>query len=89
MAVQDYDSLSDQELLVEKKKLKKSKLFHGFAIGFLVGILLFGFGAWLINPERKIAFLIPMFIPVTFIYKAVRGPNKNRALEEVLRRRKI
>lgn len=89
MATRDYNELSDQQLLLEKKKLKKSKLFHGFAIGFLIGIILFGLTAWLINPERKLVFLFPIFFPVIFIVKALRSPKNNRDLEEVLKQRKI
>jgi len=46
MEKKDFYIMTDEELLVEKKKLKKSKLFHATAIGFLIGILIFGVAAW-------------------------------------------
>jgi len=89
MKKEDLYKLTDAELVAEKKKLKKSKLFHAIWIGFLAGILIFGFVSWSLNPERKWGFLIPMLIPVVFIYKMLTNPNKNKDLEDVLRERKI
>ncbi|MDP5170346.1 MAG: hypothetical protein NWR72_08865 [Bacteroidia bacterium] len=84
MEKQDLLALTDEQLLVEKKKLKQSKLFHAIAIGFLVGILIFGVAAWSMAEEKRVGFLIPMLIPVAFIYRMLKNPNQNHALEEVL-----
>ncbi len=89
MEKQDLLALTDEQLLVEKKKLKQSKLFHALAIGFLVGILIFGFVSWSLSSEKQVGFLIPMLIPMVFIYKMLKSPNKSSVLEEVLEARNL
>jgi hypothetical protein len=89
MEKKDLYQLTDEELLVEKKKLKKSKLFFAASIGFLAGILIFGFVSWSLTSEKRFGFLIPMLIPVVFIYRLLKTPNKNKDLEEVLKERKL
>lgn len=79
--------LTDEELLVEKEKLHKSKIFHAVYIGFLTGILIFGVVAWSLSSERHLGFLIPMLIPIAFIYRLVKNPDKSKVLEEVLKER--
>jgi hypothetical protein len=89
MKKEDLSKLTDEELLVEKKKLKQSKVFHATSIGFLAGILLFGVVSWSLSSEKQLGFLIPMLIPIVFIYKLLRSPNKNKNLEEVLSERDL
>jgi hypothetical protein len=89
MEKKDLYKLTDEELLVEKKKLKKSKIFHATSIGFLAGILLFGMVSWSLTSEKNFGFLIPMLIPVVFIYRMLKNPNKNTDLEEVLKERRL
>lgn len=89
MENKDFYKLTDQELLVEKKKLKNSKLLSATVIGFLAGILIFGMVSWSLSSEKNLGFLIPMSIPVIFIYRIMKAPNKNKELEEVLRERKL
>ncbi|MFN3299567.1 MAG: hypothetical protein ACK41Z_05170 [Sediminibacterium sp.] len=87
MEKKDLYKLTEEELLVEKKKLNKSKIFHATAIGFLAGILIFGVVSWSLSSEKRLGFFIPMLIPVFFIYKMLKSPNKNKDLEEVLKER--
>jgi hypothetical protein len=89
MEKKDLSKLTDEELLVLKKKLKKSKVFHATYIGFLAGILLFGVVSWSLSSEKHFGFLIPMLIPVAFIYSLLKNPNKNKDLEEVLKERDL
>lgn len=89
MEKKDLYKLTDEELLVEKKKLKKSKLFHAVSIGFLAGILIFGVVSWSLSSEKKPGFLIPMLIPVVFIYRILKSPNQSKDLEEVLQERNL
>lgn len=89
MGKNDLYKLTDAELLVEKKKMKQSKLFHALAIGFLAGILIFGMVSWFLSSEKHLGFLIPMWIPVVFIYRMLKAPNKNKDLEDVLKERKL
>jgi hypothetical protein len=89
MEKEDLYKLTDEELLVEKKKLMKSKLFYATSIGFLVGILIFGLVSWSLLSDKHFGFLIPMLIPVIFIYRLLKNPNKNKDLEDVLKERKL
>jgi hypothetical protein len=89
MKKSDLYKLTDEELLAEKKKLKKSKLFHATLIGFLAGILIFGVVAWALSPENQIGFLIPMFIPIGIIYKMLNNPKSSKDLEGVLKERNL
>lgn len=89
MEQKDLYKLTDEELLIEKEKLKKSKIFHATAIGFLAGILIFGVVSWSLSSEKRLGFLIPMLIPVVFIYRMLKNPNKNKDLEEVLKERNL
>ncbi len=87
MEKKDLHNLTDEELLIEKDKLKKSKVFHATAIGFLAGILLFGVVSWSLSSKKHLGLLIPMLIPIVFIYRMLKNPKKNMALEEVLKER--
>ena len=89
MEKKDFHKLTDEELLVEKKKLRNSKLWYATWIGFLAGILIFGVFSWSLSSEKHLGFLIPMLIPVVFIYKLLKTPNKNKDLEDVLKERKL
>lgn len=89
MEKKDFYKLTDEELLVEKKKLMKSKLFYAISIGFLAGILIFGLVSWSLLSEKRLGFLVPMLIPVVFIYRMLKAPNKNKDLEDVLKERKL
>ena len=87
MEKEDLYRLTDEELIVEKKKLLRSKLWHATWIGFLAGILIFGVVCWSLSSDTRLGFLIPMMIPVVFIYKLLKTPNKNNDLEDVLKER--
>ncbi|TAE59756.1 MAG: hypothetical protein EAZ89_02160 [Bacteroidetes bacterium] len=89
MEKKDLYQLTDEELLAEKKKLTQSKFFYALSIGFLAGILLFGVVSWSLSSEKQLGFLIPMLIPVIFIYRLLKTPNKNQDLEDVLKERKL
>lgn len=89
MEKRDLSSLTDEELVIEKKKLQKSKIIHATLIGFLAGILIFGTASWFFSPEKHWGFLIPMVIPIAFIYRMVKNSKKNRDLEAVLKERNL
>lgn len=86
MEKKDLYKMTDEELLVEKKKLKKSKLWFAIWIGFLAGILIFGVVSWGLSSEKHFGFLIPMLIPVVFIYRLLTAPNKNKDTEDILKK---
>lgn len=87
MEKKDLYKLTDEELLAEKRKLKNSKVFYAGAIGFLAGILIFGVVAWGLSSEKQLGFLLPILIPIIFIYRMLKNPNNNKDLEEVLKER--
>lgn len=89
MEKKELYALTDGELLVEKKKLKNSKIIHATLIGFLAGIAIFGIVAWSLSPEKKLGFLIPMLIPISIIYRVIKSSKKNKDLEEVLKERNL
>jgi cobalamin biosynthesis protein CobD/CbiB len=87
MEKKDLYKLTDEELLAEKRKLKNSKVFYAGAIGFLSGILIFGVVAWGLSSEKQLGFLLPILIPIIFIYRMLKNPKNNKDLEEVLKER--
>lgn len=87
MKTTNFSEMTDEELLVEKKKLQNSKIFHAALIGFLAGILIFGTVSWSLSPNKRIGFFIPMLIPIVFIYRMLKNPKTNTELEEVLKKR--
>ncbi len=89
MEKKDFSKLTDEELLVEKKKLKKTKIFFAASIGFLAGMLIFGIVSWSLSPQKHWGFLIPMLIPISFLYRMVKNSKGNKDLEEVLRERHL
>lgn len=84
-----YANLTDEALLAEKKKLKRSRTFYALAIGFMAGVLIFGLISWLLVPGKKPGFLLPMLIPVFIIYKILKSPDKGKQLAEVLKERNL
>lgn len=87
MNKKDIYAMTDEELLVEKKNMNKSTIFHALIIGFLGGVLAFGIVAWAMSSKKHIGFLIPMLIPIIFIYKLLKKPNINKELEALLKQR--
>ncbi|MCR9013805.1 hypothetical protein [Aquiflexum gelatinilyticum] len=89
MEKKSFTEMTDDELLVEKDKLKKSKIFHATMIGFLAGILIFGLVGWGLSEEKRLGFFIPMLIPMLIIYRLVKNPKGNKDLEEALKERRL
>ena len=83
----NYSNLTDEELMIEKKKLKNAKVTHALIIGFLGGIILFGIIGWFMSSEKRLGFFIPMIFPAYFIYRMVKNSEKNQDLEDTLRER--
>lgn len=46
MEQKELSELTEQELLMEKKKLKKRKIINALLIGFLAAIIAFAFVSW-------------------------------------------
>ncbi len=87
MEKKDLHKMTNDELLIEKQKMKKSKILSAIFIGFLFGIIAVGTFSWIISSKKNFAFWIPMLFPIYFIYKQLKKPNKYSELEELLKDR--
>lgn len=85
--VKNASQLTDEELEVEKKKLKKSKIINAFVIGFLTSIVAIGIVSSIYG--KNFTVLIPLIFPIYFIYRIVSNSNKNDELEAILKKRNI
>jgi len=82
--------LTNEELLIEKKKLKKRKIINALIIGILAGVVIFSIVAWILNPKKNlIAFLLPMIFPVYFIYLIIKKSKNDSDLKIVLKERNL
>ncbi|MBX9892997.1 MAG: hypothetical protein K2Y12_11800 [Chitinophagaceae bacterium] len=89
MEQKDYAQMSNEALLLEKKKLKQSKIFFAAAIGFLAGVFVFGIVGWILSPKKNLGFFIPMIIPILLIRGIIKKGKENQALETILKERGI
>ena len=76
-------SLTDQELIDERKELKSFSILNAFLIGFLVGIIFFS--------VYYSAYNISLIIPLFLIYKFTNDPKNKRfkKVNELLKERHI
>jgi len=81
MTQKEPSELTDQELLDEAKKMKSTSTMNAVLIGFMVGIIIYS------TVKNSLGFftLIPLFI----IYKLVNNSKNNKALEKLLKERKL
>lgn len=79
MNQQELSQLTDEELLEVAKNNKPSPVLDAFFIGFLVGVIIFGFAAsaW--------GFLI--IVPLFLIYLFLKKPKQYEALKKELEKR--
>jgi hypothetical protein len=89
MKKKELSKMTNDELLLEKQKMKSSKIFNAVFIGFLGGILAVGVFSWIVSLKKNIAFWIPMMFPIILIYKQLKKPNEFKDLEELLKERGI
>ncbi|WP_324028176.1 hypothetical protein QSV08_09675 [Maribacter sp. BPC-D8] len=87
MNTKNLSELTDEELVVEKKKLKKSKIINAFVIGFLASIIAIGLVSSIYGKNYSI--LIPLLFPIYFIYRIVSNSNKIDELEALFKKRNI
>jgi len=62
--------MTDEELLEEKRKQKKTKIIYALLIGFLIGIVVWSVA----NNTWGLFTLIPLY----FIYRLVNNSNNNK-----------
>jgi len=87
MENKNLSELTDAELIVEKKKLKKSKFYNALGIGFLAGIVFTGIVASII--AKNILIAMPLLLPFFFIFKLLTKPKESSELELVLNERNL
>ncbi len=87
MEKKNLSELTDEQLIVEKNKLKKSNIINAMVIGFLASIVVVGIISSVIT--KKFVALIPLLFPVYFIYRIVSNSKKNNELELILKERKL
>ena len=83
MTQKEISELSDQELLVEIKKIKSSSITNAFFIGLLIGIIFYS----VIKSSVGLVTLLPLFM----IYKLTSNSKNNKAeiLEKELKARNL
>jgi|TARA_B110000238_G_C15934064_1_gene356050 purine-cytosine permease-like protein len=90
MNEQNYSELTDEKLMIEKKKLKKRKFINALIIGFLASIVAVGIVSWFLGSKKNfIAFLLPMVFPIYFIYLIIKKSKNDKSLEIVLKERNL
>lgn len=81
MTKEGLSKLTDDELRVQAKKLKSSSIWSAFAIGLMIGIIVYSV---LVNSYGFFT-----LIPLYFIYKMVKGAKNKDALKAILKDRGI
>lgn len=73
----DYVNLTLEELLTEEKKIKKKETISAIAIGFLIGIMVYGFAR---NGFGLIYTLIPIVL-IVIVYR--NSKNDKEQLKQI------
>lgn len=81
MTQEELSKLTDEELLVEAKKMKSSSMYNALLIGAFIGIIIYSVA----KNTAGFFTLIPLFI----VYKLLNGSKKHDALKEVLKERNL
>ena len=77
----ELSELTDQELLLEAKKIKPSPIIDAFFIGFLVGIIIYSVVA------NSWGFLT--LIPLYLIYILLKKPKRLKELNDEIKKRNL
>ena len=81
MDQKELSEFTDQELLVEAKKMRSNSVVSALLIGFLMGIVI-----WSILQNTVGLFTL---IPLYFAFKVFHKPNKNKELKSLLKERNL
>ena len=81
MKPRELSELSDQELLLEARKIRSAAIVHALFIGVLIGIVIFSIVV------HKPGFLA--IILLYFIYKLISKPNETKELKRLLKERNL
>ncbi len=81
MEEKEFSKYTDEELLQEAKKMKKSAVMSALLIGFMVGVIIFS----AVKSTWGLVTLIPLF----FIYKLTKKSDRDEALKKLLKERNL
>jgi hypothetical protein len=81
MNQKELSELTDQELLIEAKKMKSNSIINAFLIGLFIGIVIYS----IVKNSWGFFTLIPLF----FVYKLTKNSKKDKVLEKLLRDRNL
>ena len=87
MGKKNLSELSNEELNIEKKELKKRKILTATLIGFLAAIFFIGVVSSIY--KKNVFGIVPMLIPLFLIYGLVNNSKKDKELEELLKEKNL
>ncbi len=73
--------LTDEELLLEAKKIKPTNVYDAVILGILIGIAIYS--------SVKNGFGLLTFLPLVYAPLAVKNKTKNKELEKLLKERNL
>jgi hypothetical protein len=81
MSQEQLAALTDEELLLQAKKSKNSKIYDATIIGVLIGIAIYS--------SVKNGFGLLTFLPLVYLPIAAKNKIKNSELERLLKERNL
>ncbi len=81
MKQKELSELTDQELLIEAKKMKSNSIINAFFIGFLIGIIIYS----IVANSWGFFTLIPLFLA----YKLIKNSKKDKVLVKLSKERNL
>lgn len=79
MKQQELATLTNEQLLLEAKKMKSTPIYDAVFIGFLIGIAVFS--------SVKNGFGLLSFLPVVYLPVAAKNRAKKKEIEKLLKER--
>lgn len=74
-------NLTDEELLIEAKKMKSNPIINAVFIGLMIGIIIYSI--------KKNGFGLLALILLFIVYKLINNSKKDKALEKLLNERNL
>lgn len=81
MKLKELTELTNEELLLEAKKVKTTKIFDAAFIGFLTGVAVYS--------TVKNGFGLLTFLPLLYVPIAIKNKARNKGLEALLKERNL
>tara|TARA_R110000787_G_scaffold48953_12_gene117560 strand:+ start:45 stop:293 length:249 start_codon:yes stop_codon:yes gene_type:complete len=81
MEKKEFAELTDEELLIEKKKIQYNKIVNASFIGFCIGVAIYS--------AVKKGFVFFTFFPLILTYPFIKNEKKRRELKNELKARNL